>query len=223
MHTDKHLLSMLEKYDGWVKEGKIPYAGKILPIPEAYRSQPWILPTQQAIEILGNARTIALAECSCRKYYRRCSHPLETCLLVNNIADTWVETGLAPKISMKQVGEVLKIANKDGLVHQATFNPEQQIWAVCSCCPCCCYRLQILLQHGRVDLVAHSDYIVIQEYNLCNNCGLCAPRCIFGARHMDNKILIYQNERCFGCGLCVTACPEQAVTLQLRNMGLPGQ
>jgi len=214
---------MLEKYDGWVKQGKIPYAGKILPITEAFRSKPWILPTQQALEILRTARSFALAKCTCRRHYQRCNQPLETCLLVNYMADAWIEAGEACRISLEQAKEVLTIANQNGLVHQAAFNPEQHIWAVCSCCPCCCYRLQILLQYGRVDLMAHSDYISIQEDNLCNDCGLCAPRCIFGARHMDNKILIYQNERCFGCGLCVTACPEQAITLQLRNMGLQGQ
>jgi hypothetical protein len=36
MHTDEHLLALLEKYDGWMKEVKIPYAGKILPIREAF-------------------------------------------------------------------------------------------------------------------------------------------------------------------------------------------
>jgi ferredoxin len=205
------------------ERGKIPYVGKILPIPEAFRSQPWILPTQQAIQILRNARIFALAECTCRNHYRRCDHPPETCLLMNDMADTWLEVGLACRISLEQAKELLTIANQNGLVHQAAFNPEQQIWSVCSCCPCCCYRLQILLQYGRVDQVAHSDYITVQEDNLCKDCGLCVPRCIFVARHMENKILIYQNERCFGCGLCVTSCPEQAISLQLRNMELQGK
>jgi hypothetical protein len=42
MHTDEHLLALLEKYDGWMKEVKIPYAGKILPIREAFLSRQWI-------------------------------------------------------------------------------------------------------------------------------------------------------------------------------------
>ena len=89
MHTDEHLKSILDKYDGWMLEGKIPYAGKILPIREAFHSQQWVIPTQQAIQILRNAHTFALAECTCRTHYRRCDHPLETCLLINEIADIW--------------------------------------------------------------------------------------------------------------------------------------
>jgi hypothetical protein len=42
MHTDEHLLALLEKYDGWMKEVMIPYAGKILPIREAFLSRQWI-------------------------------------------------------------------------------------------------------------------------------------------------------------------------------------
>jgi hypothetical protein len=79
MHTDEHLLTILDKYDSWMREGKIPYAGKVLPVPEAFRMGQWILPTQQAIEILRNARSFALADCTCRSHYRRCTHPLDTC------------------------------------------------------------------------------------------------------------------------------------------------
>ena len=106
-------------------EGKIPYVGKMLPIPEAFRSEQWILPTQQAIHILHNARSFALAECSCRKHYQRCAHPLETCLLINDIADAWVEAGFADRINLEQAKKILKIANSNGLVHQAAYNPEQ--------------------------------------------------------------------------------------------------
>jgi hypothetical protein len=69
LHTDEHLLAILEKYDGWMREWKISYGGKILPVREAFRSQQWILPTQQAIQILRNARTFAFAECTYRTHY----------------------------------------------------------------------------------------------------------------------------------------------------------
>jgi len=216
MHTDEHLLAILEKYDGWMREGKIPYAGKILPVREAFHSKQWILPTPQAIQILHNARTFALANCTCRTHYRRCDHPLEICLLINDIADAWVVIGKAHRLSLEQAEEVLRKANVHGLVHQAAYNPDQYIWAVCSCCPCCCYRLQILNQFGRDDLVVRSDYIASQEKSRCNACGLCVSRCIFAARQMIGGELVYRSERCFGCGLCITACPEEAITLRHR-------
>jgi ferredoxin len=216
MHTDEHLLAILEKYDGWMHEGKIPYAGKILPVREAFRAQQWILPTQQALQILRSVRAFALAACTCRTHYRRCNHPLDTCLLINDMADAWLEAGKAQRISLEVAEQVLLQANVHGLVHQTAYNPDQHMWAVCSCCSCCCYRLQILRQFGRDDLVVRSDYIATQEESRCNHCGLCVPRCIFGARQMDGGELVYKSERCFGCGLCVTACPEEAIFLTIK-------
>lgn len=218
MHTDDHLLAILDKYDGWMREGKIPYAGKILPVREAFRPGQWILPTQQAIEILRNARSFALADCTCRSHYQRCEHPLDTCLLINDMADAFVAAGKARTISLTEAETVLKKANVHGLVHQTAYNPEQYIWAVCSCCACCCYRLQILREFERDDLVVHSDYIAITDDSRCMDCGLCVSRCVFSAREMLSGKMIFHNGHCYGCGLCVTACPEEAIHLELRAL-----
>ena len=216
MGTDQHLLVILDKYDGWMREGKIPCAGRILPVREAFRPTEWILPTQQAIEILRNARTLALADCTCRSHYRRCDQPLDTCLLIDEMAGAFAEAGKAREISLEQAEQVLHKANVHGLVHQAAYNPEQHIWGVCSCCPCCCYRLLVLAHFGRDDLVVHSDYVAVTEETPCSDCGLCVPRCVFGAREMVGDRMVYHPERCYGCGLCVTACPEGSIGLKLR-------
>jgi ferredoxin len=218
MPADEHLLETLEKYDGWMRQGKIPYAGKILPVREAFRLTQWILPTQQAIEILRNVRTFALTECICRSRYQRCDKPLDTCLLTNDMADAFVEAGKAQLISLEEAERVLRKADEDGLVHQTLYNPQQYAFAVCSCCPCCCYRLQILRVFGRDDLVVHADYVAVVEEGRCTSCGLCVERCIFGAREMVDGEMIYYPERCYGCGLCVTVCPEQATKLELRTL-----
>jgi len=59
MHSDEHLIAILEKYDGWKRMGKIVYAGKVLSVQEAFRTQQWILPTQHAIQILREAHVFA--------------------------------------------------------------------------------------------------------------------------------------------------------------------
>jgi len=216
MHTDEHLLEILNKYNTWMREEKIPYAGRVLPVREAFSPGQWILPTQQALEILRGARSLALARCTCRSHYRRCDHPLDTCLLINAMADAWVEAGAAQRVSLAEAGTVLCQANVHGLVHQSVFRPEHEMWAVCSCCACCCYRLQMLRVFGRKDLVVHSDYVAVVDKSRCTDCGLCALRCVFAAREMVSGQMVYQAERCYGCGLCVTACPERVITLAPR-------
>jgi ferredoxin len=217
MHTDEHLLEILRKYDGWMKEGLIPYAGRVLPVPEAVPSPDWVLPTQQAVEILRTARTLAVGDCVCRSHYRRCDHPLRTCLLMNDVAQAFIKAGGATPIHLKEAELTLRIANLRGLVHQAVYRPKDDIWAVCSCCPCCCYRLQMLRQFGREDLVVRSDFIAHTDAARCTDCAVCVTRCVFRARQMVDGKVVFASERCYGCGLCVTTCPEEAVTLDLRG------
>jgi hypothetical protein len=121
--------------------GKIVYAGKVLPVQEAFRTQQWILPTQHAIQILREARVFALVKYTCRSHCQRCSHPLETRLLINNMADTWVTSGKARLIPFEEAEDALRNANRYGLVHQIDYEPDYSIWAIGGCCIYCCYRL----------------------------------------------------------------------------------
>jgi Pyruvate/2-oxoacid:ferredoxin oxidoreductase delta subunit len=215
---DDHLQKILEKHSAWKREGKIAFAGRILPVQEAFRLEQWILPTQQALQILKDAHTFALADCTCRLHYRRCSHPIETCLLMGELATAWVDAGKARCISIDMAREVLLLANIHGLVHQAAYQPQHSLWAVCSCCSCCCYRLQMLKFYNRIDLVVRSSYYAIVDEQCCTNCGQCIPRCNFGGQVLTNGRLEFHKDKCYGCGLCVTACPEHAIRLEQRGI-----
>jgi hypothetical protein len=56
---DNLLENRLAKVDGWIKEGKIPISSRVIPVGESLPTQQWVLPTEQAIEILRNSRTFA--------------------------------------------------------------------------------------------------------------------------------------------------------------------
>jgi NAD-dependent dihydropyrimidine dehydrogenase PreA subunit len=223
MRVDKHLLAMLSKYDGWLRQRKISYAGRIVPVGEAFRPTDWVLPTQQGIAILRRARTLALADCVCRAHYRRCDGPLDTCLLTDGAAEAFVRAGRAERIWPERAEGVLRKASACGLAHQVLYSPEQYAFAVCSCCPCCCYRLQILLLFDRRDLVVRSDYMAVVAEDGCVSCGSCVERCLFGARQIVDGQVVYHPARCYGCGLCVTVCPEGAIGLQVRRVEHPGR
>jgi len=213
---DAHLEEILQRYTRWLEAGKIPSAGRILPIAEAVVHKDWILPTHQAEDILRNADLIALASCTCRLYYKRCKHPVETCLLLNRTAQVFLDAGRARPISLEECMAVLQTAQSHGLVHQAAYQPEHDIWAVCSCCSCCCYRLQILKLHAHEDMVAHSDYFAEVDMARCRDCGICVECCVFGAwKTIDGKA-VYDAGRCYGCGQCVVQCPESAIWLRPR-------
>ena len=160
---------------------------------------------------------MALQNCACRTHYKRCDSPLEVCFLLNEEGNKAVAKGKARRVDLDEAAQILKKANESGLVHLSLYRPDHEIFALCSCCPCCCHDLQIVKKFKRKDLLVHSDYIAVTQPDDCIHCGECVDRCAFDARiHQDGK-MEYTAEACLGCGLCVTVCPVDATSMILRK------
>ena len=217
--VDEFLKIYADRYERWRDEGDFTISSKILPVREALVARQWVLPGEQVLRVLANARSIALADCVCRTHYARCDKPRDVCLLIDDIADRSVERGRGRHISLSEASGVLQKADEHGLVHMTLYMPGRKIYALCSCCPCCCHDLQLLQEYGRRDLVARSDYIAVTDRERCTDCGLCIERCMFGARSMQNGVAEFDARACLGCGLCVSVCPESAIELRVRQPG----
>jgi Pyruvate/2-oxoacid:ferredoxin oxidoreductase delta subunit len=213
---DEALEKRMRMFDGWVKEGKIPCSSKVIPVQESLAFLQWVLPMQQVLEILRNSRSFALANCDCRTKHKRCDNPLETCFYTNDVADKKVEQGEARHVSLQEAAEALRLANEHGLVHLTIYNPEQHVYALCSCCECCCHDIAFMKQLGRPDLVAHADYIAVVDRDACEQCGACTQRCVFGAQSGESGAVVFHQDKCHGCGLCVSTCASNAIRMALR-------
>jgi ferredoxin len=214
---DVRLEERLAKIDKWLEEGRIPTNAKVVPVGESLSGLQWILPTQQAAEILRNMRTFALGNCFCRERYQRCDNPLAICIRTNDAADKWVAEGKARYITLDEAKSRLELAHEHGLVHMTFYTPDQYIYALCSCCACCCQDLQLMKKYQRPDLTAHADYIAEVDTNACVQCGVCVKRCVFGAQENNGKSVVFHQDSCYGCGLCVTKCPTGAITMRRRS------
>jgi uncharacterized Fe-S center protein len=217
---DAYLEERLTQYDAWLREGRIPFSSKVIPIREALDIRQWVLPTEQVIEFLRSARSFALTACTCRSHYQRCDNPLEVCFLLDDAADQAVADYTARPVSLEEATVVLRQANERGLVHLTIYEPEHKVYAVCSCCSCCCHDLQFLQVYGRGDLIAHSEYVAQTDLEACTQCGACVERCVFGARVWQGDHVSYDAGACYGCGLCVTVCAAGATVLTLRSASL---
>lgn len=182
-----------------------------------------MLPTEQVVTFLKDARSLAVAPCVCRTHYKRCDNPTDICFFLNDISDKLVERGYARRISVDEMVEKLRMANEYGLVHLTLYNPTQYPYAICSFCRCCCHDLQLLLTYDRKDLVARSEYVAFWDEALCTNCGICVDRCVFEARTIEDGVVRYNPDRCYGCGLCVTLCPSHAIKLERKYQNEPRQ
>jgi hypothetical protein len=146
---DTFLSSRLEKYRQWLDADQIDYSAKVVPVQESLDGKQWILPTEQVWGLLEGAETIALSKCVCRSHYKRCNHPVEVCLLLNQFGRQAVAKGLGRQITFRDAVPVLKAANERGLVHLSFYQPDRDLYALCSCCECCCHDLQLLLDFCR--------------------------------------------------------------------------
>ena len=220
MKNEKQLDSFLEKrltkYDQWMAKGQISFSSKVIPVAESLDAKKWVMPTEQVLRVLKTAESIALQDCECRTHYKRCEKPLEVCLLLNKVGDKAVSMGEARHIALEEASDVLKKANESGLVHLSLYMPDHEVFALCSCCSCCCHDLQIIEHTGRNDIMIRSEYVAVTDFDNCIHCGDCEERCFFGARMIQDAKLEYDSEKCVGCGLCVTTCPGEAVSMTTR-------
>jgi ferredoxin len=214
---DPFLSERLVKYDNWISKGEISFSAKVVPISKSLDAKQWVLPTEQVMEILRNAKSVALQDCICRTHYKRCDKPLEVCFVLNELGDKFVSKGMARYVSLDETMEALEKADDSGLVHLALYMPDHQVCALCSCCSCCCHDLQIVKLYDRKDLMVQSEYIAVTDPDICSHCGACVERCIFDARKFSDRRMEFHAEACLGCGLCVTVCPVNATSMQLRK------
>ncbi|MGB3225561.1 MAG: 4Fe-4S dicluster domain-containing protein [Desulforhopalus sp.] len=125
--------------------------------------------------------------------------------------------GKARHVDLSEAAEISKKANESGLVHLGLYMPAHELFALCSCCSCCCHDLQIVKQFDRKGLMIHSEYIAATLSENCIHCSVCVDRCVFGARVFQDGKVEYIPTECLGCGLCVTTCPAEAISMEVRE------
>ncbi len=110
----------------YLEKDLIQISSKVVPVNESLKTIHWVLATEQAIEILRNSRSFAVTECLCRSLYKRCSNPLNVCLMMDDAAGMYVNEGSAQYISLDEAKAILSQANSMGLVHLTLYNPDHK-------------------------------------------------------------------------------------------------
>ena len=120
---DEFLKKFVDKYDEWRKSEQFTYSSKIIPVGISFEAKQWVLPQEQVLKVLQDARSFALTDCICRTHYTRCDKPREVCLLIDEMSDKAVERAKARRITLAEASEVLKKADEHGLVHMTLYMP----------------------------------------------------------------------------------------------------
>jgi len=188
---------------------------RTIPVGRSIQAPMNVLPYENAEELVRARKRFLVAPCICRKEHRimgeGCDRPLETCLVFDLGADYYERNGLGRVIDLEETLDILKQADKAGLVLQPSN--AQRVINICCCCGCCCQVLKTLKQYPRPGEIVSAPFIAEADPDSCKGCGVCVDRCQMDALEMrDDKVLLHA-DRCIGCGLCVSTCPTGSLTL----------
>jgi ferredoxin len=193
--------------------------GERILINERIESTSQAVPYDFVTEMLKDADLIALAECYCRLSMEMagqpCEHEKETCFLFNEGARNLIEIGVARQVSVEEALEIVRRCETEGLVHNIS-NAKGEASFLCNCCPCCCPILKGM-QSGLTNVGQPSRYLARIDRELCQVCGTCLEVCYINALKIEDGELSFDPDLCLGCGLCASRCPDQAVSMVLRD------
>ena len=174
-----------------------------------------IAPYDDALRIIEDQKTIAVAPCICRiksgLLNESCGKPVETCFMFGSQAAYYVDNHMGRYIGKEEAARIITENEKAGLVLQP-FNAKNT-GVMCSCCGDCCEMLGSLKRQPSPAASVKSNYFAAVETESCSCCGTCIGRCQMDAVNIDAGAAYIDLNRCIGCGLCVSTCPDNALSL----------
>ena len=220
---DSEFSEIMEEYfdktKGEILFSSDPPITKVIPVKSAIKTEIGIHPRNEAEKLIMNAKSWGLRECICKIQQEEignpCKYPKEVCLMFSSKENDYVDSHKTKIITKEEALEVLRKAERAGLIHSKMNISEGQDF-ICNCCTCCCGVLRALVQYDQPNAFVKSDYQIKIDEERCSGCGICIDRCQFNALELhDEKSIV--NDRCVGCGNCVITCPEEAVFLVPRE------
>jgi electron transport complex protein RnfB len=192
---------------------------KVLPINESVEADTVLYPFLDLVEQVRAARKISVADCICRKESRLlgqgCDHPMEACMSFGAAADYYIENGIGREVTADEAIEILREADRSGLVHAGTNT--RHLSNLCNCCPCCCASMKGITSRGHDrHRYLNALFEAVVDPEECVGCEECTDRCPVGAIELDGTARVLR-EACLGCGLCAGVCPEEAIKMKARK------
>ena len=200
--------------DTWQKAPQL----RTIPVGRSLEASMEVMSYETAEDLVRSQRKIRVLPCICRKEHTMmgegCEKPEESCLVFGTGAYYYEKRGIGRDIDVEECLEVLKQADKKGLVLQP--NNAKKLSNICCCCGCCCQILIHMKKHPKPAEVVSSPFIVAYDAETCEACGVCVERCQMDAMAMKEEEVEIDMDRCIGCGLCVSTCPTKSLTLERK-------
>ncbi|MBT8358723.1 MAG: 4Fe-4S binding protein [Deltaproteobacteria bacterium] len=185
---------------------------------DPYKIYPEYLLLREVEGLFKRIPKFYLWPCNCRVMLGNCRQSEFTCIRFSN------DREIGWEISRGKAMDIVKQANKNGLMQNAELGLDKHgriTGALCNCCSDCCFPH--LLSH-RLHVQKFwplSRYMAQPPTEECIKCGKCVQRCPFGIISQEKRIKekksfvpVIDVAQCRGCGVCATGCPQGAIKLK---------
>ncbi|OGD35349.1 MAG: hypothetical protein A2V45_09740 [Candidatus Aminicenantes bacterium RBG_19FT_COMBO_58_17] len=207
-------IPLLLNIETWKKAPQL----RTIPVSQSIPVEHKVMSYESAESLVRSHRRILVAPCICRREKRLagegCDRPEESCLVFGQGTDYYLRNGLGRLIDQEEALNILKEADRAGLVLSPSNS--QVVSNICCCCGCCCGVLRTMKTHPEPAKIISSPFRVSVQDDLCDGCGICLDRCQMEALSMIDGLVAADLSRCIGCGLCVSTCPTKALSLERK-------
>ncbi|UWG96312.1 4Fe-4S binding protein [Dehalobacter sp. DCM] len=175
-----------------------------------------VYPYDDIVKQVKQYSVFGVSNCTCRHLNKTVGAPdmgfdMETCITCGEMAEFYLENGIAREITVDDVLAILKRSTEKGMVIQCVYSKNSEI--ICSCHVDGCGILQAAKVFGGSATKKISNYTLEQNRDACISCGKCVVRCPMHAITMDAENKPVTDSSCVSCGQCVSVCPVQAKVL----------
>jgi len=179
-----------------VAAGNIPMGNglmRVIPIESAIDGETRRASYEEVSKYIDEASVLSVSDCSCRtsreEMNQGCGHLKEDmCIQLGDAAEYYIRTGRGRKITKEEAIDIIKRAERDGLMHQIpNTEGEGHTHAICNCCGCSCYAMRAAGMYNNPDMV-RSNYVSTIDPKKCVGCGECVEVCPTNAIKLGQKI-----------------------------------
>ena len=174
------------------------------------------------------AEAIAVGPCRCRTAHGRCSHRIETDIVIRTGTGAWLRAfpDQYRIIDKEEAKAIVRECAAEQMFHMVfvhcRLGSAMNEYVLCNCCRdgCSVYLANIHLGQKCFPLIPGNHFAVVDP-SRCRACGACVDVCPWGARTVEDGVPGVDLSRCFGCGLCVSACDRGANRMERKPGRLP--
>jgi electron transport complex protein RnfB len=177
-----------------------------------------VVPLKEISEVLMNTEHIGAGICVCRRQgdfqNNPCKAPQNNCLILGESAKFAIGRGVAKHITGEEAVKRMEEADRAGLIHTYSNDPDHFINLLCNCCQCHCRIISSIKNSPFPGQIITARYVVSIDEDSCTSCEACIERCQMEALKMADGKLTCNTIRCLGCGLCTSVCPTESLALK---------